>query len=129
MAILSSTKTRHRASSSPQVPLVIISQPLPGPITGQAGPAPQVRPETADQSGAATDSATAPAELGSNMNHISSEPDPPSSTNMTSLPVTNDQPTREDKPTSGEEETVVVSLFIFHSFHNHTENQCLNTSW
>lgn len=117
MAILSSTKSRHRASSSPQVPLVIISQPLPGPITGQAGPAPQVRHETADQSGAATDSAAAPA-----------EPDPPSSTNMTSL-MTNDQPSREDKPTSGEEETVVVSLFIFHSCHNHTENQSLNTSW
>lgn len=111
MAILSSTKSRKRAGSSPQVPLVIISQPLPGPVTGQAGPAPQIQPETAHQSGAATDGATAPADLGSYMDHISSEPDPPSSTNM-SLPVTNDQPTRDDAPTSGEEETVVVSLCI-----------------
>lgn len=116
MAILSSTKSRHRASGSPQVPLVIISQPLPGPITSQAGPAPQVRPVTADRSSAATDGATAAAELGSDMNHISSQPDPPSSNNMTSRLVTNDPPTSEDTPTSGEEETGAVSLFIFIHF-------------
>lgn len=106
MAILSSTKSRRRASSNPQVPLVIISQPLPGPITGQSSPAPQVRPETANQSSA--DASTEPV---LEVNHICSEPDEsPSSTNVTSLPVANDQPTSEDTPTAGEEEAVVVSL-------------------
>lgn len=113
MAILNSAKSRRRASSSPQVPLVIISQPLPGPITGQSSPAPQVRPEKPDQTShaAATSSADVQAEV-----VITIEPDEaPSSTDLTSLPVSHDQPTSEvtvseDPPTPEEVAVVVVSV-------------------
>lgn len=113
MAILSSAKSRRRASSSPQVPLVIISQPLPGPVTGQSSPAPQVRPEKPDQSShaATASSAATQAEV-----VITIEPDEsPSSTDLTSLPVSHDQPTSEvtaseDPPTPEEVAVVVVSV-------------------
>lgn len=125
MAILSSTKSRHRASSNPQVPLVIISQPLPGPITDQNSRVPQVRPETANQSSSDGASvAAASAELVLEVNHISSEPEESSSaTRMTSLPVADGEPTREDTPTPGEE--VLVSLFIFHSLHDQNQTSSL----
>lgn len=105
MAILSSTKSRHGASSSPQVPLVIISQPLPGPITGQNSLAPQVRPDSANQSSA--------AELLLEVNHASSEPEE-ASTCMTSLPVADDEPIREE---------VLVSFFFV--FQNKTFTSCV----
>lgn len=105
MAILSSSESIRRVSSNPQVPLVIISQPLPGPVTGQTGsPVPQ---PTADQSGA--DSAiAATSDLVFELDRISTEPEEPPLSTVASLPVA-DQITREDVPTPGEEQTVGVS--------------------
>ncbi|KAG7225960.1 hypothetical protein INR49_018561, partial [Caranx melampygus] len=48
MAILSSAKPTHKSSSSPQVPLVIISQPLPGPAAEQSSTCPQMLQEKPD---------------------------------------------------------------------------------
>lgn len=45
MAILSSAKPSHKSSSSPQVPLVIISQPLPGPAAAQSSTCTQMLQE------------------------------------------------------------------------------------
>lgn len=107
MAILSSTKSRRRASSNPQVPLVIISQPLPGPITGQSSPATQAPLETANQSDA-DGAAAASADPVFKVSSVSTKPDEsPSPTHVTSLPVD----ISEDTPTAGEEPTVIVSLF------------------
>lgn len=135
MAILNSAKSRRRASSNPQVPLVIISQPLPGQITGQSSPAPQVPPEKPDQITANTVAAAAPSaatsqtdlqtEVVLEMNQISSDPDespgdvPRSSTHMTPLPVANNQPTSEpraseDTLTPEDEQAVVVVSVLLH---------------
>lgn len=129
MAILNSAKSRRRPSSNPQVPLVIISQPLPGPITGQNSPAPQVTVEKMVQSAAnaaanatvsaATSQSDLQTEVVLEINQIVTDPDESpgdvarSSTDMTSLPLTNDQPTveptvSEDTPTPEEEQVVAV---------------------
>lgn len=136
MAILNSAKSRCRASSNPQVPLVIISQPLPGPVAGQSGPAPQVWPERPDQSAGNADAGAAAAppaatshsdiqtEVVVEMIQISIDPNESagdgaqSSTDMASLPVANDQPTSEATasnvtPTpAGEEAAAVVSVSL-----------------
>ncbi|KAI3353957.1 hypothetical protein L3Q82_018450 [Scortum barcoo] len=114
MAILSSSKSRRRAGSSPQVPLVIISQPLPGPVTSQSSPALQGPPEEPDQT-----VANLQTKLVLEMNQISTDPEEPpgdvprSSAHITPLPVANDQPSSEsraseDTPTPEDEQTVVV---------------------
>lgn len=132
MAILNSAKSRGRASNDPQVPLVIISQPLPGPVAGQSGPPPQVRAERSDES-AANAAAAPPAaeshadlqpEVVVEMIQISIDPNESpgdgarSSACVTSHPVANDRPTSEptasrDPPTPEREPAaVVVSVFL-----------------
>lgn len=122
MAILNSSKSRRKARSSPQVPLVIISQPVPAPITGQTSPAPPPPPpEKSDQT-----SAEATTEVELDMNQLS-DPDESSgdviqsSSDMTSLPVANEPPPSEatgasvtdseDTPTP-EAEQAAVSLHV-----------------
>lgn len=119
MAILNSTKPSPRTRSSPQVPLVIISQPLPAPITGQTSSGSQVVQEAPDQ----------PPGLGLVETEVVSEsiqisdgsPDLiQSSSHSTPLPVVNNQPTSEltgvsvsnTPPTREEEPAVDVSLTI-----------------
>ncbi|KAL7400446.1 hypothetical protein ABVT39_012391 [Epinephelus coioides] len=116
MAILSSAKSRRRASSNPQVPLVIISQPLREPITGQSvisqpllgpvagesSPAPQVPPKKLDQSGAELQT-----EVVLEINQMSSDPEE-SPGDMTSFPMAHELPTDEDLPSAEAEPAVVV---------------------
>ncbi|XP_031735293.1 zinc finger protein 239-like [Anarrhichthys ocellatus] len=93
MAILNSSRSksrsRRRASGDPQVPLVIISQPLHGPITGQSSPAPPLLPMTPHQT---TDGLQTEVVL--EVNQISTDPDHHPQEVM-SLPVDDDQPTSE----------------------------------
>ncbi len=137
MAILSSAKSRRRTSSNPQVPLVIISQPLSGPITGQSSLVPQVLPEKPDQTTSANSNTAAAADQSAalsqtdiqtevvlKMNQISSGPDespdvPRSSTHITPLPVAKEQPTSEpraseDTPSPEDEQAVVVVSVLLH---------------
>ncbi|XP_068440651.1 E3 ubiquitin-protein ligase rnf168 isoform X2 [Clinocottus analis] len=112
MAILKSAKSRRRASSNPQVPLVIISQPIPGPVEGQSGPAPPLLPEKPDQTTAVPDLHT---EVVVEMNQISTDPGE-SPGGVTSIPVDEDQPTsqftgvpvaaREDTPSPEDQYSV-----------------------
>ncbi len=127
MAILNSSKSRRRVSSNPQVPLVIISQPLTGPITGQRSPTPLGRPEKPDQTSsdadntAASSAATGPSKLQTEVvcdPHESPGEPAQTSTDMTSLPVANVEATNEpidseDTPSAEEEQAVVVSDFLY----------------
>lgn len=124
MAILNSTKPTHRAGSSPQVPLVIISQPLPGPLAAQSSTSPQVLQEKPGQTAGLADIET---EVVLESIQISTDSDGSpdliqSSSHMTSLPVVNDQSTSEltgvsvtvgeDLPSREEEPAGDVSLII-----------------
>lgn len=121
MAILNSTKSRRK--TNPQVPLVIISQPLSGPIAGQSSPAPQLHPQqtTSDTAAAAAailSAAMSPSDLQTEVVSDPSEsPGEPArtTTDMTSLPVANEEavsePTAsEAPPTADEERAAFVSV-------------------
>lgn len=104
MAILSSTDSIGRTSSNHQVPLVIISQPLPGPATGQdSSPAPLL---TSNQSNADDSMVDLVLELDHNSNQCEESL---SSTNMASLPVADGA--GEATPPS-QETTVHVSCLL-----------------
>lgn len=105
MAILSSSESISRTSSSHQVPLVIISQPLPGPITGQSSsPAPLVMAHQGDTDGAVDSTVDLVLEL----ENISNETQP----NVTSLPVADGPSASEATPTSREDSAVRVSVVL-----------------
>lgn len=110
MAILSTSESVSRTSSNHQVPLVIISQPLPGPITGQSsGPAPLAMADQGDPEGAVDSTVDLVLEL----ENISNEAEESlSSTNVTSLPVAGGPPAGEATPTSSEDSAVHVSVVL-----------------
>lgn len=115
MAILSSAKPTRRSSSSPQVPLVIISQPLPRPAAEQSSACPQVLEEKPDPH--QPDVGLADVEVLESIQTSTDTDGFPDS--IQSLPVVNDQPTSEltgvavtvseDPPTHEEEPAVNVS--------------------
>lgn len=106
------------------MPLVIISQPLPAPITGQSqsSPSPQEPPEEPDHTAAnanANTAATSQTDLQTEvvleMNQISTDDQSPggvTSADVTSLPVTNGQPASEAPPPPEEDAVVVVVVSV-----------------
>lgn len=109
MAILSSSDSISRSSSSHQVPLVIISQPLPGPITGRSSsPAPLPTAEQGDPEGAVDSTVDLVLELETISNQTE---DSPSSTSVTSQPAS-DGGAGGATPTSGEDGAVRVSAAV-----------------
>lgn len=110
MAILSSTDSIGRTSSNHQVPLVIISQPLPGPVTGQnSSPAP---PLASNQSNADDSTVDLVLELDPNSDHSEESL---SSTNTASLPVA-DGAGEATPPRQEAALHVSLMLLIFDSF-------------
>lgn len=104
MAILSSSDSISRTSSNHQVPLVIISQPLPGPITGQySSPAP---PVAADPGGAVDSTVELVLELENISNQTEESLSSAAVTSfpvaVTSLPAAGGPSASEATPTSGE---------------------------
>lgn len=110
MAILSSSDSMGRTGSNHQVPLVIISQPLPGPITGQnSGPAPPATADQADPDGAVDSTVDLVLEL----QNVSMETEESlSSTNVTSLPAADGPSASGATPTSGEDAALHVSFLL-----------------
>lgn len=110
MAILSSSQSVSRTGSNHQVPLVIISQPLPGPITGQnSSPA---APGMADQDDAdgAVDSTV---DLVLELENISNETlESQTSTNVTSRPVADGPSASEAAAASGEDGALHVRFVL-----------------
>lgn len=110
MAILSSSESISRTSSSHQVPLVIISQPQPGPITGQnSSPASPVMSGQGDAD-AAVDSTV---DLVLELENIANDTEESlSSTTVTSLPVVDGPSASGATPTSREDSAVRASFVV-----------------
>lgn len=102
--------------------MVIISQPIPGPITGQSSPAPPVLTEKPDPTTANSNLQT---EVVLEINQVSIDLDE-SLEEVTSLPVAHDQPTsentgvpvtaREDTPSPEEDQSVVVVSILLYIY-------------